>query len=203
MVVVDDGSTDETAPIAARLADSRSWLRLVAQPRHRGKGAAVRRGVAEARSEDLIAFLDADLTIPVELLDDLIARIRDGADVAIASRFVKGSVVRRPLIRRAMGTGFRFFVRALVPTGLADTQCGGKVYRAVVAKALYERQRLDGFVFDAEVLYLARQGGYRIAEVPFTLVQERHTSIHLLKDALRMLRDLVRIRLNGARGLYR
>lgn len=202
VIVVDDGSRDATATVAEHLAETRSWLRLLRQPRNRGKGAAVRRGVREARASELVAFFDADLAIPVELLGDLIARVRSGADIAIASRFVSGSVVRRPLIRKAMGIGFRFFVRAIVPTGLADTQCGGKCYRAAVAGDLYARQLLDGFAFDAEVLYLARRAALRIVEVPFTLVQEHRTSIHLLKDTLRMLRDLVRIRVNAAQGRY-
>ncbi len=203
VIVVDDGSGDASALVVEHLSESRRWLRLIRQPRNRGKGAAVRRGVQASRGTDYVAFLDADLTIPVELLDDLLARMRDGADIAIASRYVPGSIVRRPFVRLAMGDAFRVFVKLLVPTGLEDTQCGGKCYRADVARDLYARQRIDGFAFDAEVLYLARRRGLRIVEVPFTLVQERRTSIHLLKDTLRMLRDLARIRTNDALGRYR
>lgn len=202
VIVVDDGSTDATALVAEHLAETRPWLRLVRWPRNRGKGAAVRRGVRESRATELIAFLDADLTIPIEILDALVGRVRSGADIAIASRYVPGSLVRRPLIRRLMGTTFRFFVQRIVPTGLQDTQCGGKCYRAAVARDLFQRSRIDGFAFDAEVLFLARRAGLRVVEVPFTLVQERDTSIHLLKDTLRMLADLVRIRVHAALGRY-
>jgi dolichyl-phosphate beta-glucosyltransferase len=204
VIVVDDGSTDGTGRGAEELSATRPWLRVLRQHANRGKGAAVRRGVQDARAEDLIAFLDADLTIPVELLHDLTTRVRQGgADIAIASRFVRGSRNRRPLIRRAMGRGFRFFVKLLVPTGLEDTQCGGKVYRSDAARYLFARQRLDGFCFDAEVLFIARREGLRVVEVPFELVQERRTSLHLLKEGLRMLSDLVQIRVNAALGRYR
>lgn len=152
---------------------------------------------------DPIVFLDADLSIPVETVDRFLAAIGAGADIAIASRYVPGARVKRPLVRRVMGSGYRAFVRALVPTGVRDTQCGGKAYTAEAARDLFSRQRLEGFAFDAEVLYLARRAGYRVTEVPFTLDQGDETSIDLLADAPRMLLDLVRIRTNALRRLYR
>ncbi len=161
----------------------------------------MRAGV-RAASGDPIVFLDADLTIPVEIVGRFLASLAGGADIAIASRYVPGSVVRRPWWRRFMGDAFRLAVRALVPTGLQDTQCGGKAYTAEAAQRLFALQRLDGFAFDAEVLYLARRAGCRIVEIPFALVQEGETSIEFLKDAPRMVRDLVTIRLNGLRGRY-
>jgi dolichyl-phosphate beta-glucosyltransferase len=203
VILVDDGSTDDSRALAEALAQTRPWLRVVGHSRNRGKGAAVRYGVETARATELIAFLDADLTIPVDLLDELADRVRGGrADIAIASRFVPGSVVRRPLARQVMGYGFRAFVRVLVPTGVEDTQCGGKVYRAALARELFAQQRLNGFSFDAEVLYIARRRGTQIVEVPFALVQNHDTSLHLMKDALRMLGDLLVIRVNAALGRY-
>ena len=204
IIVADDGSTDHTAlayGTAARdLASAGIELRYLPLP-HRGKGGAVRAGVLHA-SGDPIAFLDADLTIPIEILDRFIAAIGAGADVAIASRYVPGSRVQRPLLRRAMGSSFRAVVRAAVPTGVQDTQCGGKAYTAEAAKDLFSRQRLDGFAFDAEVLFLARRAGYRVTEIPFTLRQDHETSIDLLSDAPRMLADLARIRANSLLGRY-
>lgn len=149
---------------------------------------------------DPIAFLDADLSIPVETLDDLIAALWDGADIAVASRYMPGATVRRPLLRRAMSHAYRRIVQLVVPTGLEDTQCGGKAYTTEAARALFSRQVIDGFAFDAEILYAARRQGYRVTEVPFALVQPRQTSIHLLRDAPRMVRDLVRIRWRAMRG---
>ena len=205
IIVSDDGSTDGTSlafgEAASGLAESGVELRYLPLP-HRGKGAAVRAGVLHA-SGDPIVFLDADLSIPVEIVDRFLAAISGGADIAIASRYVEGSTVRRPLIRRIMGSGYRAVVRALVPAGVSDTQCGGKAYTAEAARDLFSRQRLPGFAFDAEVLYLAKRASYRVTEVPFTLRQDRDTSINLLRDAPRMLADLFRIRVNALLGRYR
>jgi dolichyl-phosphate beta-glucosyltransferase len=168
---------------------------------HRGKGAAVRAGV-EAATGDPIVFLDADLTIPVEILDLFNGALETGADIAIASRYIAGSIVDRPWWRRVMGDVFRGVVHLLVPTDIRDTQCGGKMYTAEAAKHLFAKQRLDGFSFDAEVLFLARRAGYNVREIPFALRQHNDTRIDFLADTPKMLRDLFVIRLNAMRGLY-
>jgi dolichyl-phosphate beta-glucosyltransferase len=203
--VADDGSTDDTRRIvgqaASELSSGHLAIRYLPLP-HRGKGGAVRAGVLAAHG-DPIAFLDADLSIPVEVIDDLIGALREGADIAVASRYIPGSRVDRPLLRRAMSNAYRWLVRTLVPTGLTDTQCGGKAYTAEAAHSLFMRQTLVGFAFDAEILYIARRLGYRVTEVPLALVQPRGTSIHLLRDAPRMIRDLLLIRWRGLRGAYR
>jgi dolichyl-phosphate beta-glucosyltransferase len=175
--------------------------RLLQLP-HRGKGGAVRAGVNAAHG-DPIVFLDSDLTIPVEMVDRFVRALNEGADIAIASRFVKGSVIRRPWWRRLMGRSFRRLVHLIVPVDVKDTQCGGKAYTAEAAKDLFARSRLDGFSFDAEVLFLARRAGYRVKEIPFTLIQDRVTSINFVYDAPKMLRDLVLIRVNAMLGRYR
>lgn len=175
--------------------------RLLQLP-HRGKGGAVRAGVEAARG-DPIVFLDSDLTIPVEIIDRFVRALNEGADIAVASRYVEGSVVRRPWWRRVMGTSYRRMVHLLVPVDVKDTQCGGKAYTAEAAKDLFARARLNGFSFDAEVLFLARRSGYRVKEIPFTLVQDHITSINFVYQAPRMLRDLFAIRLNAILGRYR
>ena len=162
----------------------------------------MRAGVGSATG-DPIVFLDADLTIPVQIIEKFVHAIDDGADIAIASRYVAGSVVKRPWWRRLMGSGYRAAVHALVPTDVQDTQCGGKAYTAEAAKDLFLRQRLHGFAFDAEVLFLARRAGYRVREIPFALVQDHETSINFATQAPRMMRDLIRIRINDALGRYR
>ena len=151
---------------------------------------------------DPIIFLDSDLTIPVELVDKFLRAIGDGADIAIASRYMPGSVVRRPWWRSLLGVVFRRCVHLLVPVDVNDTQCGGKAYTAEAAKDLFRRSRLEGFSFDAEVLFLARRAGYRVREIPFTLIQDRVTSLSLVRETPRMLRDLFVIRLNALRGRY-
>ena len=206
IIVADDGSTDHSG---SAFADAMSellphkrltyhYLRLD----HRGKGAAVRTGV-RAASGDPIIFLDSDLTIPVDIIDDFLRALGAGADIAIASRYVPGSIVRRPWLRRLVGDTFRRCVATLVPTGVRDTQCGGKAYTAEAAKELFARSRIDGFAFDAEVLFLARRAGYRVREIPFALTQDHETSIDFVAETPKMLRDLLRIRLNELRGRYR
>ena len=175
--------------------------RLLQLP-HRGKGGAIRAAVAAAKG-DPIVFLDSDLSIPVDIVDSFVRALNEGADIAIASRYVHGSVVRRPWWRRLMGVAYRRCVHLLVPVDVRDTQCGGKAYTAEAAKDLFTRSRLNGFSFDAEVLFLARRAGYRVKEIPFTLVQDHITSINFVYQAPRMLRDLFIIRFNAMLGRYR
>lgn len=204
IIVADDGSTDGTSEIvreiALRHADGPVPIRHLVLP-HRGKGAAVRSGVQAARG-DPIAYLDADLAIPPEILERFSEAISGGADVAAASRYVAGSTVRRPLRRRLIGAIYRACVGLLVPTGVADTQCGGKAYSGAAARRLFAVQRLDGFAFDTEVLFIARRYALRVVEVPFALVQDRNTSIDLRTQVPRMLADLARIRSSALRGSY-
>ncbi|HUQ16247.1 MAG TPA: glycosyltransferase [Candidatus Saccharimonadales bacterium] len=204
VIVCDDGSTDGTGAAFARAVETLPRLglryRYLDLP-HRGKGAAVRAGVAEAAG-DPVVFLDADLTIPVELLDRFTTALAEGADIAVASRYVAGSRVARPWWRTLMGQVFRACVHAVIPIDVQDTQCGGKMYTAEAAKDLFARSTLDGFAFDAEVLFLARRRGYRVTEVAFELHQEGPTTVAFLRDAPRMFRDLFRIRWNAARGGY-
>ncbi len=184
----------------ATLPQAHLAYRLLPMP-HAGKGGAVRAGVAAAIG-DPIVFLDADLTIPVESIDMFIEALAGGADIAVASRYVKGAVVERPWWRVFMGVVFHTCVHLIVPVDVNDTQCGGKAYTAEAAKYLFRTSRLDGFAFDAEVIFLARREGYRVAELPVELRQRGETSIDFLADTLRMLRDLVLIRFNAATGRY-
>ncbi len=161
----------------------------------------MREGIRVAKGDPII-FLDSDLTIPVEIVDKFLRAIGDGADIAVASRYVPGSVVRRPWWRSLLGVVFRRCVHLLVPVNVNDTQCGGKAYTAEAAKDLFRRSRLEGFSFDAEVLFLARRAGYRVREIPFTLIQDRVTSVSFLRETPKMLRDLFLIRVNALRGRY-
>ena len=205
IIVADDGSTDGTAAAYASAVESLSRAQLTyryLELAHGGKGSAVRAGV-RAASGDPIVFLDADLTIPVETIDAFLRSLADGADVVVASRYVPGSDVDRPWWRVLMGWVYRTAVHAIVPIDVNDTQCGGKMYTAEAAKDLFERGTLDGFAFDAEVLFIARRRGYRVMETPVEIHQRAHTSVSFLRDTPVMLRDLFRIRWNGMRGRYR
>lgn len=204
LLVVDDGSTDDTPAVLAAPRRADPCLCVIRHEENRGKGHAVRTGVAAARGR-FIMFIDADLTIPIEIAGEMVRALESGYDMAVASRWHpdSGYAVRPPLHRRVMGRVFRWYVRALIVSDVRDTQCGCKAYRREVARDLFGRQRIEHFSFDAEVIFLAARAGYRIKEVPATLRHHDSSSVRPLRDMPLMLRDLVRIRLNAARGLYR
>ena len=201
IIVVDDGSADRTADVVSDFAGTHSRVRLLRAP-HLGKGGAVRAGMLDSRAE--YRFLcDADLSMPIEQIERFLERM-DDCDVAIGSRECHGSVrVDEPFRRHAMGRAFNSVVRALAVPGIQDTQCGFKCFRGAVARRLFGRQRLDGFAFDVEVLFLALKERFRILEVPIDWHFREESKVDPLRDSVRMFRDVVRVRWNDLRGRYR
>jgi dolichyl-phosphate beta-glucosyltransferase len=196
VIVVDDGSRDATAEVVAAFADAHPLVRLLALAANAGKGAAVRAGVLASRGRTVL-FSDADLSTPIEEVERLEAALADGADVAIGSRSAPGDVARhQPLGRRLQGRIFHLVVRALGFRAVArvrDTQCGFKLFRAGAALVLFSELALAGFAFDVEVLERAH-GRYRIAEVPVAWTHAEGSKVRPGIDALKMVRDLIRIR---------
>lgn len=203
ILVIDDGSTDDTIDVIAAAAATDPAVRPISYMPNRGKGYAVRTGMLAAHG-DFLMFTDADLSIPLEITDEFLVALRGEYDLAIASRWhpASSNTVPPPLPRRLMGGIFRWCVRRLVVSDVRDTQCGCKAYRAEVARQLFSRSRIERFSFDAEVIFLAARAGYRIKEVPFALHYIPGSSVRPVRDSLLMLRDLVRIRLNALRGCY-
>lgn len=205
VIVVDDGSADNTAELVAQFAQSHPIVRLLRNERNRGKGYSVRRGALEARG-DVILFSDADTSTPLAEAAKLLEAIRaGGADVAIGSRALPESDLARPQpwFRRVMGWVFRNLVRLLVLRGFRDTQCGFKAFRGEAAREVFRRQTLEGFAFDVEVLLISRQLGYHIEEVPVRWLDSHDSRVHPVRDPARMFLDLLRIRLRAWRGAYR
>lgn len=203
VVVVDDGSRDQTGTLVDDLRAELTELRLIRLARNHGKGYAVRAGVLNARS-DLILFTDADLATPIEELPRLEAPLREGAAVAIGSREMPSDDVRvlaRPY-RRAIGRSFHALVELLTVRGFRDTQCGFKLFRGHAAQDLFSRIRMDGYTFDVELLLMAVRRGYRVAEVPVNWAHQPGSKVNLVTDSTRMLWDLVRIRRLAMSGAY-
>jgi dolichyl-phosphate beta-glucosyltransferase len=204
VVVVSDGSADGTRALVEAFAQSHPEFRLHEYFPNRGKGYAVRTGMLEAKG-DLILFCDADLATPQEETEKLLAHIQQGADVAIGSRPLKESrlEVRQPIYREMLGRGFNKFVQMLAVPGIDDTQCGFKLFTRKAAQDVFRRCKLDGFSFDVEALIIARDLGYRIDEVPIRWAHQEGSKVSLVRDGIKMLRDLVRLRLRGKRARLR
>ncbi len=199
IVVVDDGSRDRTAEIAAALPD----VTLLRFPANRGKGAAVRTGLLAAR-RDWVLFMDADNSTRIIHLERFVRSAGD-ADVLIASRRLEESRIVRPqpAFRQWLGRTFPAIVRAVALPEIRDTQCGFKLFRRPVAHALAARQTVERFCFDVELLLIARAQGYRVVEVPINWDNPTDSTLSVFPDAPRMLWDLMRITWRDRIGGYR
>jgi dolichyl-phosphate beta-glucosyltransferase len=204
IIVVDDGSRDDTSVRVREAGAEDARIRLVRLPQNRGKGYAVRTGVMNAVGARVL-FADADGSTPFAELYRLDAAIDAGADVAIGSRALrgKGTRVDTPLYRRLAGRTFHALVRSLTVRGIKDTQCGFKLFRHEAAMALFSRMRMNGFSFDVELLLMARHMGYEVAEIPVNWTHVEGSKTNLARDGLLMTRDLFRIRARLLRGGYR
>ncbi|MHB1856105.1 MAG: dolichyl-phosphate beta-glucosyltransferase [Acidobacteriaceae bacterium] len=204
VLVVNDGSRDRTAAIVSAAARQYPNLRLIENPGNRGKGYSVRSGMLQARGA-VVMFTDADLSAPIEEAELLFAAIADGADVAIGSRWLDRSrqTLRQPIYRRFFGRCFNWLTRLIMHLPLADTQCGFKAFRREAARTIFARQRIERWGFDPEILYIALRLGMRIDEVPVTWGHDERSRISYLKDGLKMLEDLLKVRVYSLAGCYR
>lgn len=199
VVVVDDGSTDNTATLVRTLIHHMPGLRLISYPRNRGKGYALRKGVQSSRGR-LVLVTDADLSTPIEELETLEGHLATKANqIAIGSRALPESdlVQPQPPLRHGMGRVFNQLVRRLVIDDFSDTQCGFKLFSGEVARELFAQARIDRFAYDVEILALAKKNGYRIAEVPIRWKNDTASRVNPTLDSLQMLADLVKIRLGA------
>lgn len=198
IIVVNDGSTDGTRNIIQGYSKAYKRILMVNNSSNRGKGYSVKRGVQKAKG-DLILFSDADLSTPIEEYANLKAYIDRGYDIAIGSRRIKGADIRvpQPLHRRCLGRGFGLLADIYAVRGVKDTQCGFKLFKRDIAKGIFELQKIEGFGFDVEVLFLAnKRFSAMIKEVPVTWINSAATSkVHAARDTFRMFRDLIKVRL--------
>ena len=201
VLVVDDGSSDQTATVVSSWATSEERVR-VETVTHGGKGWAVKRGMQSATGQYRF-MCDADLAMPIEQLGVFLQYMEDGYDIVIGSRQIAGARrIGEPVARHVMGRVFNWAVRLLALSGFEDTQCGFKCFRGEVADELFSRQRTRGFGFDVEILYMAKNKGMRIVEIPIEWYHQDSSKVRPLVDSFSMLRDTAMLRLRDAGGRY-
>lgn len=203
MIIVDDGSSDNTFSLVSQASKRIPNLKVLKNPANRGKGYSVKRGVLAANL-DYVLFTDADLSTPIEELDACIEHFDNGADIVIGSRALGGSRVikRQNFLRMSMGKTFNLLIQLFLFRGIKDTQCGFKILKKGVAKQVFEAQCLEGFCFDVEILHIAKKKGCVIKEHPVKWVNREDSRVSLVNDSAKMFMDIFRIKLNNLRGCY-
>lgn len=204
LVVVDDGSTDSTPEVLRAAQASMPEMRVLRNERNSGKGFSVRRGVLEATGQ-LVLFTDADLSAPIEETDKLLAALEaTEAAASIGSRALQRQLigVHQPWFREFGGRFFNVLVRFLTGLKLRDTQCGLKLFRRGSTRRAFELQRVARFGFDPELLFLIQRYGGKIIEVPVRWDDNPATKVRLLRDAPRMICDLIALRWRALCGKY-
>ena len=203
VIVVNDGSRDNTAEIVRQFMEKNPVLRLVENPGNRGKGYSVRNGMLNARGRVLL-FSDADLSSPIEEAPKLFKALEDGADIAIGSRWLRAEMQtqRQPLHRQLFGRIFNLLLRLTLGLKFKDTQCGFKAFKQPAAKAIFPMQKIERWGFDPEILFLARKFGYRVAEVPVRWGHSGGARINPIVDGARMFQEMLHIRWNDLKGKY-
>jgi dolichyl-phosphate beta-glucosyltransferase len=202
VIVVDDGSVDNTAKVVEEMAAQLPFITLI-KNEHRGKGYAVKTGMLAAEG-DYLFLCDADLSMPIEEVAKFVPPALEEYDVAIGSREIEGAVrYDEPSLRHLMGRVFNFLVRLLAVRGFEDTQAGFKCFRREAAHDLFPYQTMDGFGFDVEILFLAQKRHYRIVEIPINWYYMTNSRVSPIGDSVRMVREILQVRLNDWRGRYR
>ena len=203
VLVVNDGSTDNTAAIVESFAAKDPRVRLLNNGVNRGKGYSVRNGILHGAG-NIVMFTDADLSSPMPEAERLFDAIRDGADVAIGSRWLEVSrqTIHQPLYRQFFGRCFNLVTRLIMRLPFADTQCGFKAFRRSAAQTIFQLQRIERWGFDPEILFIALRRGYIVKEVPVTWGHDERSRISYLRDGLKMLEELLYVRWNSLIGVY-
>jgi len=203
LIIVDDCSTDNTPQIVRQMMAEDEHILMLRNGRNRGKGYSIKKGILSANG-DYLLYTDADLSMPIEEFDKFTEWLDQGYDIVIGSRVIKGAeiLIPQPTYRIIMGSLFRSVRRLMMLYHIFDTQCGFKCYRREAAFEIFPRQRIKGFTFDVEILYMAHKYNYKIKEVPIRLYNDADSKVHLIKDSFKMLGGLVMIKWNDLRRFY-
>jgi glycosyltransferase involved in cell wall biosynthesis len=203
IIVVNDGSRDNTAEIVRTFAANDSIIRLVENPGNRGKGYSVRNGMLNAHGR-IVLFSDADLSSPIEEAPKLLGALDDGADIAIGSRWLRAETQtqRQPLHRQLFGRIFNLMLRVTLGLHFKDTQCGFKAFKKPAVDAIFPLQKIERWGFDPEILFLARKFKFKVQEIPVAWGHSGGTRINPLLDGSRMFLEMLRIRWYDLTGKY-
>ncbi|HYF02419.1 MAG TPA: dolichyl-phosphate beta-glucosyltransferase [Patescibacteria group bacterium] len=194
IIVVDDGSVDKTVQVINKLNEEVKFITLIRQPQNMGKGAAVRRGMLEAKGNYRI-FTDADFSTPINEVGNALKTFDKGFDVVIGSRVLDRTMIKRPQPkhREAMGRVFSRAVQTTVFKGIDDTQCGFKGFTAAAAESIFSRAKINGFSFDVEILFLAKKLGLSIEQIPVEWHNDERSTVSSL-SGLRAFLDILTIK---------
>lgn len=203
VLVVNDGSRDNTAEIVREYVKRHPIVRLIENPGNKGKGYTVRNGMLQAQG-DLLLFSDADLSSPIYESEKLFAEIRKGADMAIGSRWLQRELQteRQPLYRQLFGRVFNLLLRMLLGVRFKDTQCGFKAFNRKAAQLLFSQQRVERWAFDPELIFLSSKYGLKVVEVPVEWAHDDRSKINPVVDGFKMFVELVKIRWADLTGKY-
>jgi glycosyltransferase involved in cell wall biosynthesis len=203
VIVVNDGSRDNTAEIVLNFMAKDSMVKLLENPGNRGKGYSVRNGILNALGR-IILFTDADLSSPIEEAPRLLGALDAGADIAIGSRWLRAETQtqRQPLHRQIFGRIFNLMLRASLGLQYADTQCGFKAFKRAAAQAIFPLQKIERWGFDPEILFLARKLGFKVEEVPVLWGHSGGARINPVTDGARMFQEMLRVRWYSITGEY-
>lgn len=196
ILIVDDGSKDQTVAVVNDFATEHPAFKVISNPRNRGKGAVVRQGMLAAKGE-YVLFSDADLSSPIEEVERLLPQLQTGDyAVAIGSRNKGGDGVKidAQLKRKFIGRVFNSIVQTATTLDFQDTQCGFKLFTRQAAQEIFSHQKLPGFSFDVEILYIAKQLQLKVTEVGVNWTHVPASKVNLVRDSARMFRDVVQIR---------
>ncbi|MDR3763211.1 MAG: glycosyltransferase family 2 protein [Acidobacteriota bacterium] len=204
IVVVNDGSRDDTAEIVKGFMAQAPEIRLLENPGNHGKGYSVRNGMLNARGEILL-FSDADFSSPIGEAVKLIAAIEEGADVAFGSRWLlaETQTKRQSLLRQFVGRAYNLLMRLTLGLPYRDTQCGFKAFTRAAAETIFTRQQIEGWGFDPEILFIARKFGLKMIEVPVEWANDDRSKINPIVDGIKMFVELLTIRVYSLSGQYR
>ncbi len=204
IIVVNDGSTDRTAEQVSKKKARIKHLKLINKTKNQGKGAAIKTGVTHARGRNIL-ITDADNSTPIEQWESLNKALEAGADISIGSRYLTNSEIqiKQPLLRVMISRLGNLVIRILIVRGIKDTQCGFKLFRNEVAQAIFSKQKIKRWGFDIEVLAVARLLNYKVKEVPVSWFNSVDSRIRPIRDTYRTFLELLQIKSNLLRGVYK